>query len=132
MKAATKRVEIYDGRGSLAQAYLMASLGQFKARGRTEQDWVVEMQTKITHPLTAEGLQQIAAAIGREAEAKASVNSEAANFVAFKLLKIADLLSDVDLRRCMAVAAARTPISVLAPQRTNPTQSFLSNCVKQP
>ena len=116
----------------LAQAYLMPSLGQFKAQGRTEQDWVVEMQTKITHPLTAERLQQIAAAIDREAEAKASANSDAANFVAFKLLKIADWLSDVDLQQCMAVAAARAPISALAPQRTSPTQNFLSNCVKQP
>jgi len=54
----------------LAQAYLMPSLGQFKEQGRAEQDWVVEMQAKITHPLTAERLQQIAAAIGHEAEAK--------------------------------------------------------------
>ena len=115
-----------------AQAYLMPSLGQFKAQGLDEQAWVKEMQTKITHPLTAERLKLLAAGIKREGETQPAANRETWDFVALKLLAIADILADVDLQHCMAVAATRAPISELMPQRASPTERFLGKCVKQP
>lgn len=115
-----------------AQAYLMPSLGQFKAKGLSDQAWAVEMQTKITHPLTAERLKALAAAIKREGEAQPRANRETWDFVALKLLAIADTLADVDLQHCMSVAATRAPVSELMPQRTSSASRFLAKCVKQP
>ena len=114
-----------------AQAYLMPSLGQFKARGLDEQAWVKEMQTKITHPLTAERLKLLAAGIQREGNAQPGTTRETWDFVALKLLGLADILADVDLQQCMAVAATRAPISELAPQRGSSAERFLAKCVKQ-
>jgi hypothetical protein len=114
-----------------AQAYLMPSLGQFKAQGLGEQAWATEMQTKITHPLTAERLKLLAAGIKREGQSQPPANRESWDFVALKLLAIADTLSDVDLQHCMAVAATRAPVSELAPQTAITAERFLGNCVKQ-
>jgi hypothetical protein len=114
-----------------AQAYLMPSLGQFKAQGLDEQAWLKEMQSKITHPLTAERLKLLAAGIERQAELQPPANREVWGFVALKLLAIADILGDVDLQHCMSVAATRAPVSELIPQRANPAERFLSQCVKQ-
>jgi hypothetical protein len=112
-----------------AQAYFMPSLGQFKARGLSDQVWAMEMRTKITHPLTAERLKALAAAIKREGQEQPRANRETWDFVALKLLKIADTLADVDLQHCMSVAAIRAPVSELMPQRTS---RFLAKCFKQP
>ncbi len=110
----------------------MPGLGQFKAKGLSDQAWAVEMQTKITHPLTAERLKALAAAIKREGEAQPRANRETWDFVALKLLAIADTLADVDLQHCMSVAATRAPVSELMPQRTSSASRFLAKCVKQP
>jgi hypothetical protein len=115
-----------------AQAYLMPSLGQFRAQGLSDQAWADEVRTKITHPLTAERLTALAAGIRREGERQPPANRETWDFVAFKLLAIADTLADVDLQHCMSVAASRAPVSELMPQRASPASRFLARCVKQP
>jgi hypothetical protein len=115
-----------------AQAYFMPSLGQFKARGLSDQVWAMEMRTKMTHPLTAERLKALAAAIKREGQEQPRANRETWDFVALKLLKIADTLADVDLQHCMSVAAIRAPVSELMPQRTSSASRFLAKCFKQP
>jgi hypothetical protein len=115
-----------------AQAYLMPSFGQFKARGLDEQAWLKEMQSKITHPLTAERLKLLAAGIERQAEMQPPANRESWEFVALKLLALADILADVDLQHCVSVAATRAPVSELMPQNANPAERFLGKCVKQP
>jgi hypothetical protein len=114
-----------------AQAYLMPNLGQFKAYGRSEQAWAEEMQSKITHPLTAERLKSMAAAVKREGRTQPPENRDTWDFVAVKLLSVADILADVDLQQCMAVAAARAPISELAPQKASSAERFLGRCVKR-
>jgi hypothetical protein len=114
-----------------AQAYLMPSLGQFKAHGRSEQAWAAEMQSKISHPLTAERLKLMAAAVKREGRTQPPENRDTWDFVAVKLLSVADTLADVDLLQCMALAAARAPIAELAPQKTSSAERFLGRCVKR-
>jgi hypothetical protein len=115
-----------------AQAYLMPSLGQFKAQGLSDQAWAQEMQSKITHPLTAERLKALAAGIKREGQTQPAASREIWDFVALKLLAISDTLADVDLQQCMSVAAARAPLSELSPQRASSAGRLLANCVKQP
>jgi uncharacterized protein DUF955 len=117
-----------------AQAYMMPSLGQFKAEGKTAQDWDNWVLKNMTHPLTADrlqalalGMEELASREPREAE------RETLRFIATRLAGIADALQDVDLQQCMAVAAARADPAVLAPQRPGPgtTAGFLGKCAKR-
>jgi hypothetical protein len=117
-----------------AQAYLMPSLGQFIAEGKSRQDWQAAVTKEMTHPLTADRLQALALGLQNAADREPrAAERETLHYIATRLLNIAEVLQDADLQQCMAVAAARASPAVLTPQRPGPstTAGFLEKCVKK-
>ena len=117
-----------------AQAYMMPSLGQFIAEGKSKQDWQAAVLKEMTHPLTADRLQALALGLENAADREPrAAERETLQYIATRLLSIAEALQDVDLQQCMAVAAARASPAMLAPQRPGPgaTAGFLEKCVKK-
>jgi hypothetical protein len=122
----------FGGMSILLGCRRFLALPQQRDSGLDEEAWVREMQTRITHPLTAERLKALAAAIEREGGGRAPANGEIWDFVATKLLGVADILADLDLQQGIAVAAARAPVSKLAPGPPGATENCLRHCAKEP
>jgi hypothetical protein len=117
-----------------AQAYMMPSLGQFIAEGKSRQDWDAAVAKEMTHPLTADRLQALALGLENAANREPrAAERDTLHYIATRLLSIAEALQDADLQQCMAVASARASPAVLAPQRPGPgaTAGFLEKCVKK-
>ena len=117
-----------------AQAYMMPSLGQYIAEGKSRQDWEAAVAKEMTHPLTADRLQALALGLENAANREPrDAERDTLHYIATRLLSIAEALQDADLQQCMAVAAARASPAVLAPRRPGPgaTAGFLEKCVKK-
>jgi hypothetical protein len=99
-----------------AQAYMMPSQGQLKAEGviKNEADWQRYLSEKITHPLTSDRLENMAAYLVNRWRGK---ERETARYIGGQLYQIADILSITDLHGCMAVVASRIDIADLRPRR---------------
>jgi hypothetical protein len=111
-------------------AYTLPNRGLFVAQGKNEADWEDAMHTWITHPLTSDRLEAIGLKLNDEAaRLKTSAERSTMSFIAVRIGKIAEILSDQDLQQCMAVAARRADVSVLAPQTPGPSDRFLGKCV---
>jgi len=117
-----------------AQAYMMPSLGQYIAEGKSRQDWEAAVLKEMTHPLTADRLHELALGLENAANHEPrAAERDTLHYIATRLLSIAETLQDADLQQCMAVAAARASPAVLAPQRPGlgTTAGFLEKCVKK-
>lgn len=115
-----------------AQAYMMPNPGLFKAEGKTMQAWEAAVLGEMTHPLTADRLQALALGLDRAASREPrGAERETLQFVATRLANIAEVLQDVDLQQCMAVAAQRADPAELAPRRPGNAAGFLKKCTKQ-
>jgi hypothetical protein len=113
-------------------AYMMPNPGLFAAEGKSEADWEEAMRTWITHPLTSDRLEAIGLKVNEEAaQTRPTAERETMEFIAIRIGKIAEILSDQDLQQCMAVAARRADLSDLAPQRPGPSELFLGKCVRR-
>ena len=117
-----------------AQAYMMPSLGQYIAEGKSRQDWEAAVLKEMTHPLTADRLHELALGLENAANHEPrAAERDTLHYIATRLLSIAETLQDADLQQCMAVAAARASPAVLAPRPPGPgaTAGFLEKCVKK-
>ena len=114
-----------------AQAYVMPSLGEFLASGHSEADWTCEMQTRMTHPLTADRLKAMAEALRAQATRTTGAESESLRYIAVRLAMIADTLNITDLQQCMAVAAAHARPEDLLPRPDGAVGEFLGKCVRR-
>jgi hypothetical protein len=115
-----------------AQAYMMPSPGQFRAHGRSDAEWTTEMQNRITHPLTADRLQSMAAGLAAQASRGTGAEADTLRYIAVRLAEIGRIMSDTDLQQCMEVAAGRASPQDLRPQPQGSTENFLRKCVRQP
>jgi hypothetical protein len=115
-----------------AQAYATPNRGQFQAAGLSAKDWEGEVQSALTHPLTADRLSAIAVEIETSA-ARWPRPSERPilRFIAENLAVIAGYLQDADLQQCVAVAATRTNTADLRPRKRGEARAFLEKCVKK-
>lgn len=113
-----------------AAAYMLPNRGTYAAQGKSEADWEAAMRTKFTHPLTADRVQAIAAQLESQPAGAGAIDRATRAFIASRMSQIANILSDVDLQQCMAVAARRADIYELRPQPTGPSDRFLRKCVR--
>jgi len=115
-----------------AQVYMMPNPGQFKAAGKSAQDWENAVRKEMTHPLTADRLRAIALGLDRAARRETrEAERETLRSIGGRLASMALILDDVDLQQCMAVASRRASLVDLAPRRPGSTGSFLEKCVKK-
>jgi len=115
-----------------AQAYITPNLGQFRAVGKSLQDWESAVKQAMTHPLTADRIQAIALHLDDAAATwPRQADRPTVRFVAVQLAQIAEILQDADLQQCMAVAAARADPQRLQPRRPSNARQFLEQCVKR-
>jgi hypothetical protein len=114
-----------------ATAYMMPNRGAFIAQGRSGADLEAALRRQ-THPLTADRLEAIGLKLQEQAaQSQSSTQSDVLRFIAVRLGKIAEILSDQDLQQCMAVAAGRAQMSDLKLQTAGATEKFLSKCVRR-
>jgi hypothetical protein len=115
-----------------AQAYATPNPGQFQAVGLSAKDWEREVQSTLTHPLTADRLDAIAVEIDKAAATWPRPSEKPIlRFIAENLAVIAGYLRDVDLQHCVALAAARSNPADLQPRKRGNTRAFLEKCVKR-
>lgn len=115
-----------------AVAYMLPNRGLFVAQGKSEADWEEAMRMQFTHPLTSDRVEAIALKLDEQAaQSRPAAERETMSFIAIRLAKIAEILSDQDLQQCMAVAARRADVSDLAPQPRGPSDLFLGKCVRR-
>lgn len=100
-----------------AQVNSEPNKGQFLAERKSEADWQRYVQTKLTHPLTAERLKAIARYLDDWAH-RASIDDEADTlaFIATRLFKMAKDYDDPEMQGCLAVVADRADPITLAPR----------------
>jgi Peptidase U49 len=114
-----------------AQAYAMPNLGQFRAAGKSSQEWENAVRKNMTHPLTADRITAIAVNLDVAAASwPRPTEQPILRSIAIKLAQIAEILEDVDLQQCIAIAAARADPQALQPRRPGGTYEFLRRCVK--
>lgn len=105
-----------------AQAYMQPHRGQYAS----DREWQEALATTLTHPLTADRLESIALDLDRAARAAGrGPEGETLAYISTRLVAIARILGDIDLRRCMAVVAHRADLSSLRPRRPGQTEAHL-------
>ncbi len=103
-----------------AQAYFMPNKGQLTAEGRikSEADWEAYLNTKLTHPLTADRLEAMALHLSTSARMTPTASErETLRHISTRLYHVAEILKDSDLQACMAVVADRADPASLSPRR---------------
>lgn len=113
-----------------AVLYFQAQVYRFRHRGEftTDAAWDDYLMTVATHPMTVARLQALAAHITGPLAEKRGSESVVWVGIGRQLGRVAEILRDPDLQRCIARIAAEAPFEVLQPAESDPNWAIERLC----